>query len=199
MYVEQKLYRILIIGDTHIPDRADRIDPRILADIESEKPYDYVIFSGDFTCGEILDWIKGLGREVYYVRGNMDYLPLPKTRVFQIGDIKVGVHHGDGVYPRGDIKKLSRIAEKLGVNMLISGHTHSPFIKLSDDSRILHVNPGSLTGVWGGGGGLMVPTYIKAYLIGNSIEFRLYILDHSGLRIAERRVFRWDGSTWTSS
>ncbi len=188
--------KFLIISDTHIPDRADRIDPRIKSDIEGETPYDYVAFAGDFTCKEILDWVLSLGKEVYYVRGNMDYLPLPKVRVFSIDDIRIGVHHGDGVYPRGNIKQLTMIARKLNVNLLVSGHTHSPFIKVSDDGTVLHVNPGSLTGVWGGGGGLMMPTYIKAYVTDNVIEFRVYLLEYTGLKISERTIYKWDGSKW---
>jgi len=192
-----RIYRILVIGDTHIPDRASNIDPKIKSDIESEKPYDIVVFTGDFTSEEIVRWVESLGNRAYYVQGNMDYLDLPKTQKFTLAGIKMGVHHGDGVYPRGNIAQLTEIARSLGVNILFSGHTHSPFIKLSSGRDVLHVNPGSLTGVWGGGGGLMVPTYIKAFLRDNELELRVFILRNNNIALYEKHVYRWNGSTWS--
>ncbi len=191
-----RVYRILVIGDTHIPDRASAVDPRVRSDIESDKPYDVVVFTGDFTSENVVAWVEGLGKDVYYVQGNMDYLDLPKTQKFVLAGIKMGVHHGDGVYPRGNIRQLSRIAKELDVNLLFSGHTHSPFIKLDEENMVLHVNPGSLTGVWGGGGGLMVPTYIKAYLYDSELELRLFILRGLKIELMKKHVYKWDGSRW---
>ncbi len=175
------MYRILVIGDTHIPDRAEKIDDIILDHIESSKPYDIAVFTGDFTCSEVLEWFKGLGREAYYVRGNMDYLPLPKTAVFTVANYRIGVHHGDGVYPRGDTRQLTVIADRLGVEVLLSGHTHSPFIKTGGGGRVLHLNPGSLTGVWGGGGGSMKPSFMEVY-IDEAITIKLYVLEQGVLK-----------------
>ncbi len=143
--------RVLVIGDTHIPDRASHVPVELMEIIDGGRPWDIVVFTGDLTGENVLRWVRNLGREVYVVRGNMDYLPLPKTRSFEINGVRAGVHHGDGVYPRGEVGQLTRIADRLGVAVLFSGHTHNPFIKVSRDSRVLHVNPGSLTGAWGGG------------------------------------------------
>jgi len=117
------MIRVLLIGDTHIPDRAEAIPRPLLEYIENLKPWDIVGFTGDLTSEEILEWTRSLGRQVYVVRGNMDYLPLPKHSIFNIGDIVFGITHGDGVYPRGDIVKLSRQAQELGVQVFMTGHT----------------------------------------------------------------------------
>lgn len=161
--------KILGIGDTHIPDRASGIPGELLGIINSGI-WDAVVFTGDLTGGEVLNWVKSLSQNVYVVKGNMDYIPLPKTAVFDTGFFKVGVHHGDRVYPRGNIRQLSEIAVRLGARILFSGHTHSPFIEIDRERGVLHLNPGSLTGVWGGGDASMVPSLMIVELKDSLIE-----------------------------
>ena len=55
---------------------------------------------------------------------------------------KIGLDHGE-VYPRGDSQQLKYIALEMGVDILITGHTHWAFIKEFDD--IILLNPGSPT------------------------------------------------------
>jgi len=167
--------KLLIIGDTHIPDRALEIPRQLLKIIESERPYDIVIHTGDYTSEEIYRWVKSLGREVYAVEGNMDWLGLPISEVFKLGKCDFGVVHGDQVYPRGNIRKLTLLARELGVKILISGHTHDPFIK--EYQGIYHINPGSLTGTWSGCGGSMKPSLIIAYYSEPTLKLLLYELD----------------------
>ncbi|MET1160026.1 MAG: YfcE family phosphodiesterase [Thermoprotei archaeon] len=183
---------ILVIGDTHIPDRADRIPSQLLEAIESGKPWDIAVFTGDFTGKEVLEWFKKLGREIHYVTGNMDYLPLPRTRVFNADNIRFGVHHGDGVYPRGNPVGLTRIASSLGVDVLLTGHTHSPFIKHGTTRNILLVNPGSLTGVWGGGGGSMKPSMMIIEVSNDKLSIEHYELEHGRLRTRRIVVIKKD-------
>lgn len=156
--------RLLIIGDTHIPDRAYKIEPTLRDLIESEKPWDIVLFTGDLTSRDILNWVYSLGEKVLIVRGNMDYLPLPKHGIIEVDGLRVGLHHGDGIYPRGDTQKLASLARSMRVNILVTGHTHYDFVKLNDSMDILLLNPGSLTGVYGGGGGSLIPSLMVATL-----------------------------------
>ncbi len=183
---------ILVIGDTHIPDRAYSVPEKMAKIIESGRPWDIVVFTGDFTDREVYDWVVDLGRKVYYVSGNMDYLPLPKKQVFEL-DVRMGVHHGDGVYPRGDTKGLTRIARELGVKLLFTGHTHSPFIKHGLTKEILLVNPGSLTGVWGGGGGSMQPSMFILEISGGAYLFEHYVLRDNELSSKRIKVLLKDG------
>jgi phosphoesterase, MJ0936 family len=176
------LKRILFIGDTHIPDRADNVPEAIEDFIQRGRPWEIVIFTGDVTGEDTLSWIHSLGQKLYIVRGNMDYLPLPKTQVFEYEGFKIGVHHGDGFYPRGDKVKLSMIAQKLGVNILVSGHTHSDFIKIGSTGRELLLNPGSLTGVWGGGGGSFTPSFMILEFMDNALAVKTYKLLNNTLQ-----------------
>ncbi len=147
--------RILAIGDTHIPRRASWIPKEISSLIENES-FDRIVCTGDLTDRKVLDYLKSLS-DVVVVRGNMDHLTLPEYEIFNAEKIKVGVIHGDQVYPRGDRNQLKAIAKKLDVDLLISGHTHSYDVHFSE---VLLLNPGSATGVWGGGGGSLKPSFM---------------------------------------
>jgi len=168
--------KILLIGDTHIPSRASRIPPKIESHIISEK-YSLILCTGDLVIKDVLLLFNHIG-EVKVVKGNMDYLPLPEIEVISLGNIKIGLIHGHQVYPRGDIAKLANIAAKLKVNVLVSGHTHVPSVKkVTIPSReILLLNPGSATGVWSGGGGSLIPSFMELSLIGSLIRITHYEL-----------------------
>ncbi|ADG90786.1 YfcE family phosphodiesterase [Thermosphaera aggregans] len=141
--------RILILGDTHIPDRAERIPQPLVKLVESEL-WDYVLFTGDFTSLEVKTWVERLGKKTFAVKGNMDYLPYPTHQRIIINDHVFGVFHGHGVSPRGDVKKLAVIAESIKADVLVTGHTHLPFVKSDPSGRVLLLNPGSATGAWSG-------------------------------------------------
>ena len=148
----------LVIGDSHIHERADEFPQKFVEHFRVRR-YDFVIHTGDLVDYDVLDYVRGLAGRAYIVQGNMDYLDLPEHEVLNLFGIPVGVVHGDQVRPRGNIAGLTRVAKSLSVSILISGHTHSPFIVF--DSGVLHINPGSVTGVWGGGGGSMEPSFIE--------------------------------------
>jgi putative phosphoesterase len=141
--------RTLVIGDFHIPERAEWV-PKELEDEVDKSRYDAVFCTGDLTSEDVLVWLKGLAPEVYVVRGNMDYLRLPVQVTVTVEGLKVGVHHGAGVHPRGDLAKLALKAKQLGVEVLVTGHTHYPQVALVREQGVVIVNPGSATGAWGG-------------------------------------------------
>ncbi len=175
--------RLLVIGDTHIPDRAPEVPRRLLEVIEKESPYDVVVFTGDLTAPSVLRWVESLAPQCYVVCGNMDYLDLPEEQRFEIDGVAYGVVHGHQVFPRGDIKRLTSIAMKMKVKVLFSGHTHRPFAR--SHAGVIHVNPGSLTGVWGGGGGSMKPSMIVIDVHRSLLRGRLYELGPEGLTCSE--------------
>ncbi|MET1124368.1 MAG: YfcE family phosphodiesterase [Archaeoglobaceae archaeon] len=145
---------ILILGDSHIPRRASWF-PKEFEDLFAKR-FDFVVCTGDLTDKTVLEYLRRLGKTIA-VRGNMDHLPLPEYEELRIGELKLGVIHGDQVYPRGNREQLMEIALEKGVDLLISGHTHSPdFFKRS----VVLLNPGSVTGVWGGGGGSLNPSFM---------------------------------------
>jgi putative phosphoesterase len=86
-------YRLLIISDSHIHDRADEI-PGEFMDILRPGSYEVVIHAGDLVDPDVLSLVKRLGKRQYIVKGNMDYLDLPKQVVFEVSGIKIGVVRG---------------------------------------------------------------------------------------------------------
>ncbi len=170
--------KILVLGDTHIPRRASRI-PQQIEEFVADKEFDFVVCTGDLTTEEVLDIIKEFGKEVVAVRGNIDYLPLPEYAEITVEGLKIGVIHGDEVYPRGDREQLEEIGLRKGVDILISGHTHSPDVYRG---KVLLLNPGSATGVWGGGGGSMKPSFMVLEVKGREVKVHLYELEKGRLR-----------------
>ena len=183
-----KPLRLLVISDTHIPERATRVPPEIEDRIRSEAPFDVVVHAGDLVEERVLDWARSLGERLYVVAGNMDYLDLPDHEVFDVAGVRIGVVHGHQVYPRGNVEKLTRIAKSLKVEVLVSGHTHSPFVRVY--GGVLHVNPGSLTGVWGGGGGSMKPSYAVIEVRDGVVSVKVYELGRGAVKVMEELEFR---------
>ncbi|MDF2956671.1 MAG: putative phosphodiesterase [Candidatus Alkanophagales archaeon MCA70_species_1] len=175
--------RLLVIGDTHIPSRAKKIDDVIVERIMSGGT-SQVFCTGDLTDEKLLDFYAEFG-ELHVVRGNMDYLNLKKWDVAEIEGLKIGLIHGDGIYPRGNVKELCRIAETLAVDVLISGHTHRPQVLmrgLAGGKKVLLLNPGSATGVWGGGGGSGKPSFMFLDVSRRSCIVHLFELEGRSLK-----------------
>lgn len=160
---------IVVISDTHIPDRALKIPDEILPFLEEAE---LIVHAGDLTDEKVLMELKSFG-DVIVVRGNMDYLHLPRQEKFEIGKLTFGVYHGHGIYPRGDRRQLSEIALDMGVDVLITGHTHRPDVY---KGKVLILNPGSLTGAWGGGGGSGIPSFMVLNVKARSLKVDLYEL-----------------------
>ncbi len=134
--------RILVISDTHIPERATKLPEQFLKQIQ---PQDLILHAGDFTKLEVLEQLKKLGK-VYAVWGNMDdgniKKLLPETEIFEMEGKKIGIYHGYGA-PEGLEKKVyDKFNQKLDV--IVFGHSHTPYNQKLNDC--LMFNPGSLSG-----------------------------------------------------
>ncbi|MEM2406735.1 MAG: YfcE family phosphodiesterase [Sulfolobales archaeon] len=166
---------MLILSDSHVPERAAWIPKPIEEYILSEN-FDVVVHAGDVINEGLIRFIKeNVVKDVYTVRGNMDYLKLPRYVKISLEGVELGVTHGDRVYPRGNIAILTRFAHTLGVRVLVSGHTHMSFL-VHDKSGVLHINPGSVTGVWGGGGGSGIPSFAELTASSRTITVAVYEL-----------------------
>ena len=130
-----------LISDTHISERAEKIPITVL---EVFKNVELIIHGGDLTSIGVKEELEKIA-PVLAVQGNMDRaynIDLPKSLTKTIEDVKIGINHGE-VYPRGDTQQLYYIAKELGVEILITGHTHQAFIEQIND--VLLLNPGSPT------------------------------------------------------
>ena len=149
--------KLLLIGDFHIPERAHEIPRKIKERLESGN-YGLILCTGDLTRKPILEYLRSVAR-VKWVMGNMDLISGPMEEKVEIGGVRIGLNHGTEIYPRGDLRKLREKAGRMGVEVLVTGHTHKLSINLVEGKLIL--NPGSATGVWGGGGGSGKPSFIE--------------------------------------
>ncbi|MFX1418553.1 MAG: YfcE family phosphodiesterase [Promethearchaeota archaeon] len=155
------MYKILCIGDSHIPIRAKDIPIQIYDKIneliESEL-FDYTFFTGDLIdFPKLLELLKQKTKiTLFKVIGNMDYYygnrdspTYQKLDLFfeDKNKITLGLTHGAQIRPRGDHDQLKILAQEKGYNIIISGHTHKEEIFLTKEG-ILLINPGSVTGAW---------------------------------------------------
>ncbi|MGF7118495.1 metallophosphoesterase [Methanobacterium oryzae] len=130
-----------VISDTHIPERASKI-PEVVFNVFSD--VDMILHAGDLVSLDVLDELQKIA-PTKCVQGNMDRaygLKLQRNVSLEIEGFKIGLNHGE-VYPRGDTQQLKYIAMEMGVEVLITGHTHWSFIKEVVD--VLLLNPGSPT------------------------------------------------------
>ena len=130
-----------VISDTHIPERSSKI-PEAIFDIFDE--VEMILHAGDLVSAEVWDELETVA-PTRCVQGNMDRvygMNLPSRDLIQVGGVKMGLDHGE-VYPRGDEQQLKYIGMEMEVDVLISGHTHWPFIK--DVAKVILLNPGSPT------------------------------------------------------
>ena len=169
--------RILLIGDFHIPTRARRIPSQILEAVKDQS-FDLILCTGDLTDQDIARFLARLGK-LYIVRGNMDYLRYPREFKVKVEDFIIGLRHGDSIHPRGNVHKLTQLALRMGVDILVSGHTHRSSVHevtLERGKKILLLNPGSATGVWSGGGFPGNPSFMILEVEGNKIMIRVFEL-----------------------
>ena len=128
-----------LISDTHIPDRAKELPSNVF---DAFSNVDLILHAGDLTSMSVVESLEKIA-PVMAIQGNMDRvngIDLPKARVIEADGLKIGVVHGE-VYPRGDTQQLVYLARELGVDILVSGHSHQPKIEKSEG--ILLLNPGS--------------------------------------------------------
>ena len=129
--------KILIVSDTHgrhsnfdyVLRTEGKIDLLIhLGDVEGEE--DYITSAAECPC--------------HLIAGNNDYFSrLPKEKEIVIGKYKIWLNHGHGYYVSMDKKSLRDAARARGVDIVMFGHTHRPYI--NTDERPFVMNPGSIS------------------------------------------------------
>ncbi len=153
--------RILVIGDSHIPERAIEIPALIygiLNKLTETAKFDYIFFTGDLIeAPKIVQFLQEKTfHDIFFVLGNMDFycgiknLPEFQELVLSMKErdtIKIGLTHGAQIHPRGDHAQIELLAKEKGYNIIITGHTHKEEVYLFS-SGILSLNPGSVTGAW---------------------------------------------------
>lgn len=168
---------VLVMGDFHIPSRAKSIPMKIFEFICKAKT-DLILCTGDLTDSRVLDT---LGRIVplRWVVGNTDYISGSHSERLRLEEYDIGLVHGSEIHPRGDPSQTYELAEKMNVDILISGHTHA--MSIQHMYHRLFLNPGSATGAWGGGPATLKPSFMILEIYGNRIAVHCYELTNSEL------------------
>jgi putative phosphoesterase len=160
--------KIVCIGDFHVPDRHDKIPSWITKKIQEEAP-DKIVSPGDFTSEKTLKKVQKWG-ELTAVQGNMDWVDLPDHAVLDTGYFKIGVVHGKGIVPRGDLNQLMKYAKRLKAKVLVHGHTHRMAVEEKDG--VLFINPGTASGSAGGASQGEEQSFIILETQGNTLKIR---------------------------
>lgn len=129
--------KILVVSDTH------GHSSELLQVLRKVKPIDALIHCGDVEGQE--NYIRGIAEcPCYMVKGNNDFFSdLPWEEMFQLESYKVMVTHGHMYGVSMDTSMLEEEARSRGVQIVMFGHTHRPFLEQKEDITIL--NPGSLS------------------------------------------------------
>jgi uncharacterized protein len=133
--------RILVTGDTHVPDFAPALPPALL---RAAARADLVLHAGDVTSASALEALSAAA-PIRVALGNNDREDVaafgaePEARL-RVEDLAIGVLHNAG--PRtGRERRLARRFPDAG--LVVFGHSHIPMLTELDGRRFL--NPGSPT------------------------------------------------------
>ncbi|MFC5148829.1 metallophosphoesterase family protein [Streptomyces aureoversilis] len=134
--------RLLLTSDTHLPTRARRLPPLLLAAIDDA---DAVLHAGDWTDVATLELFTARARRLIAVHGNNDgpelRARLPETAHAELGGLRFTVVHETGP-ARG---RENRCAERFpSTDVLVFGHSHIPWDTVAPGGLRL-LNPGSPT------------------------------------------------------
>ena len=169
--------RILIVSDTH------GAHGYLEEALEQIGEIDMFIHLGDIMGG--LKCIDNIVKcEKHIIAGNGDRFPLvpreiQKENEFMIDSKKVFITHGHKYLTIWGAKEVDGIIEEgrcRGVDIVMFGHTHKPFLEILPDITVL--NPGSISYPRQGGGR---PSFILMEIEKNKeIRYSIYYREKSG-------------------
>ena len=133
----KKGLKVFIVSDTH--GKHGNLETAL----EQVGKIDCFIHLGD--VGDGLDYLNAIvDCEKYIVGGNGDFFaPLPRECEFLLGDKKVFITHGHKYISGGNMGGLLVEGMRRGVDIVMFGHTHMPYLETISDLILL--NPGSIS------------------------------------------------------
>ena len=134
--------KIIVLADTHIPERALDLPKQIYDDL---KDSDLILHAGDIISLEFLKKLEKFGK-VQAVQGNMDEAALkdklPLKEIIRVAKFTIGLTHGWGS-PFGLLEQVHKEFLKEKPDVIIFGHSHKS-LNIHKDG-VLFFNPGSPT------------------------------------------------------
>jgi putative phosphoesterase len=133
--------RIGLIADTHVPEVAEAIPPRVT---EAFEGVDLILHAGDIAVVSALDELQRIA-PVLAARGDDDY-QLEDERIRDVQQLtldgtSVYVIHSSQYWARGVIERPAEHGLEKAPDIVVFGHTHRDWIETVGDSLL--VNPGS--------------------------------------------------------
>ena len=129
--------RILIVSDTH------RKNDNYFKILSRQDHLDMVIHCGDVEGSEYA-LSESADCPVMMVSGNNDFFSeLPREREITVGEYKIWITHGHNYCVSMGVEMLKQEARAKGVDVVMFGHTHKPYLEIEED--LVTLNPGSLS------------------------------------------------------
>lgn len=145
-----------ILADTHIPDRARSLDPKIL-EVFHRAGVQRILHAGDISVPRVLQELSGIA-PVTAVQGNRDWYrlsELPRTQSLALEGVQLGLTHGHGRLGNYLVDKAHyltfgiqeeryirrAITEFPDADVIVFGHTHLPLNAVMSGKLLF--NPGS--------------------------------------------------------
>ncbi|MFI1198270.1 metallophosphoesterase [Streptomyces sp. BHT-5-2] len=134
--------RLLLISDTHVPQRARALPPQLL---DAVPHADVVVHAGDWTDTATLDLLQARARRLIAVYGNNDgpelRARLPEVARAELDGLRLGVVHETGPAQGRERRCADRFPD---LDVLVFGHSHIPWDSTTGTGLRL-LNPGSPT------------------------------------------------------
>lgn len=145
-----------ILSDTHVPDRAPRLDPQVV-EVFRAAGVMAILHAGDISSPQVLEELRTIA-PVYAVGGNRDWYllrDLPSRLDLTFEGIRIGLTHGHGGLRKYILDRSAyylegyraeryepRILKEFpGARVIVFGHTHRALIRWVGDQLLF--NPGS--------------------------------------------------------
>ncbi len=134
--------RLLLIADTHLPQRAKDLPAEVWQAVEAA---DLVVHAGDWVDVATLDALEARARRLVGVVGNNDHgvlrERLPEYASFDVDGLRFGVVHETGSASGREARCEAAYPD---LDVLVFGHSHIPWDTTSPRGLRL-LNPGSPT------------------------------------------------------
>ncbi len=134
--------RLVIMTDTHVPNRALRLPEQLWAAVGVA---DVVLHAGDWVDVALLDELEDRVKGLVGVYGNNDgpslRRRLPEVARAELGGLRWGVVHETGAAAGRERRCAKRFPD---LDVLVFGHSHIPWDTTTDTGLRL-LNPGSPT------------------------------------------------------